>query len=149
MYRGSAKYRDACDSGKLIYASYYRTLLELNKVQMYGYDVNVFLQKREITKYALVGCNDVTAIFAELFLAKNSVIYEVNPSRHRGNYKNCILRDYNELGKDDSIQLYIVMSNYNFNEQMEILAEKNISVSRIISVEELLADVIVTKGGCR
>ena len=142
MYNCSAKYRDACDSGKVIYASFYRTLLMLNKLQLKQIDIKKHLMQEEIGQIALYGCNDVTELLVELLTQNNFLefeLYDENPSKSKGKYPTIKIHNAHEIAEQKECNLWIVMSNYNFNEIAEQLFLQKVDYSKIISVEEFLA----------
>lgn len=145
MYVSSAKYRDACESGKVIYSSFYRTLLLLNKVLLKKIDLKNYFNKYEIHKFILCGCNDVTELFLELcneYKLEPSFLIDDNPKKNRKKYNKYDIYNYEMLLEKENVDLIIVMSNYNFIEIAEKIHNYGIKYSKIISIEELLANII-------
>lgn len=142
MYNCSAKYRDACESGKVIYASFYRTLLMMNKIQVRNIDIKHIMQSKSVFKYSLYGCNDVTELFLELckkYGCIPDIIIDTNPGKYRGKYSGYAVHNIDFLRQNHYFDLLIVMSNYNFNEVAVQLHGFGIEYARIISIEEFLA----------
>lgn len=145
MYVSSAKYRDACESGKVIYSSFYRTLLMLNKVLLKEIDLKNYFAKYEICEFVLYGCNDVTELFLELcnkYKIKPIFFIDDNPKKNKEKYSQYSIFNCEILAQKKDIDLIVVMSNYNFNEVAEKIHSYGIEYSRIISIEELLANII-------
>lgn len=147
MYDSSVKYRDACESGKIIYSSFYRTLLMLSKVQLKEIDINKYMKDNSISKFILYGCNDITVLFAELCEKWGrfpEYITDTRPYRFQNLVKNKIVlpdtvKTYND------VDMIIVMSNYNFNEIAVKLHSFGIDYNNIISIEEFLANILCQK----
>lgn len=143
MYCSSAKYRDACESGKMIYASFYRTLLLLNQVQLRMKNIDEYLQKNNVHRFVLWGCNDVTEIFLKLcekWQNKPAYIIEDNVSKYQRIYKNYKLVPLQDIQND--FDYVIVMSRYNFNQIAQQAHQKGIAYRQIISIEEFLAGLL-------
>lgn len=143
MYSSSNKYRDACDSGKEIYSSFYRTLLLLNKVQLKQININKYFEQKDIKHFVLYGCNDVTEIFYALCKKnrkKPDYIIENNIKKYKGLYPDIDLS--NNVETDEEIDCFIVMSNYNFNRIAKEMNDKGVPFQQIISIEELLAGML-------
>lgn len=145
MYNCSAKYRDACDSGKVIYASFYRTLLMLNRLQLTHIDIKKYLKQEGIGRIALYGCNDVTELLVDLLRLNHFSeveLYDENPSKNQGKYPALKIYSTHEIANQKEYDLWIVMSNYNCNEIAEKLFLHKVDYSRVISVEEFLATLL-------
>lgn len=145
MYVSSAKYRDACESGKVIYASFYRTLLLLNKVLLKKIDLKQYFEEYEIHNFVLCGCNDVTELFLKLcdeYVLKPDFIIDDNLKKNKMKYNKYDIQKYDILSEKKDMNLIIVMSNYNFNEVAEKIHTYGIKFSKIISIEEFLANMI-------
>lgn len=146
MYDCSAKYRDACESGKVIYASFYRTLLMLNKVYIRNINICEFMKKHQVHNFTLFGCNECTELFLDLCShagIKPEYIVEPNFNKYRMKqylpYNLIKGRDWSAIQNSD---LTIVMSNYNFNQIAKELNNIGISYNKIISIEEFLATLL-------
>lgn len=146
MYDCSTKYRDACESGKIIYASFYRTLLMLNKVQIRSINISEFMEKHQVCSFTLFGCNDCTEIFLELCIQagiKPEYIVEPNYNKYRmKQYLSYNLIKDGDWGEIQGSDLVIVMSNYNFNQIAKGLNNIGISYNKIVSIEEFLATLL-------
>ena len=145
MYSCSKNYRDACESGKIIYASFYRTLVMLNKVQLLNIDINQYLEKNLVQRFCLYGCNDITKLFlqyCEKHDHKPDFIIDSRPNRYECEYPDYAIQKPEDMIGKISDELVIVMSNYDFNEIATSLHSSGIPYSQIISIEELLSSLL-------
>lgn len=146
MYDSSAMYRDACESGKIIYASYYRTLLMLCKVLTNDISIHQYMLAHNIQEYMLYGCNECTEALLSVCSKEEHLptcIVDANYQRYRVKYSKFNLVKIEDLKSIDTLDLVIIMSNYNFNQIAKNLNHIGIHYNKIISIEEFLATLLL------
>lgn len=146
MYDSSAMYRDACESGKVIYASYYRTLLMLCKVLTNDISIRQYMLEHNIHEYMLYGCNECTEALLSVCSKEENLpkyIVDANYQRYRVKYSKFNLIKIEDLKTIDALDLIIIMSNYNFNQIAQNLKGLGIHYNKIISIEEFLATLLL------
>lgn len=146
MYDSSAMYRDACESGKVIYASFYRTLLMLCKVLIDNVNISEYMRKHEIKEYMLYGCNECTEILLSVCAREKKLpkyIVDANYQKYKTKYSKFNLIKTEDLKTIDIPDLIIIMSNYNFNEVAKNLNSIGIAYDKIISIEEFLSTLLL------
>ena len=146
MYDSSAMYRDACESGKVIYASFYRTLLMLCKVLTNDISIRQYMLAHNIQEYMLYGCNECTEALLSVCSKEENLptyIVDANYQRYRAKYSRFNLVKIEDLKSIDTLDLIIIMSNYNFNQIAKDLNHLGIQYDEIISIEEFLATLLL------
>ena len=146
MYRSSARYKDACEVGKIEYAASYRTLLWWVMIRQDNIALANKLIEEGYTELILMGAGDLCDLFLrEISGTKINLagIIEDNIKKYGSKYKKnniCCLADVSlDFLEGKKI---IVMYRDKFNTCVEQLQNKGVKIEDIISIEELMSYIL-------
>lgn len=147
MYRSSAQYKDACEIGKIEYSAAYRSLLNWIRIKQKGINIPQILQNDKWNEIIIVGAGDLCELLIDEFKGssvKVSGILDDNLKKYGNKYRNYGIKSVSEV--DISFlqgKKLIVTYMDKYNSYVEKLSCKGISVDSILSIEELVAYILL------
>lgn len=147
MYGSSRHYKDACESGKVEYASAYRTLLWMIKSKQNNINWGEKLINAGYKNVVLVGAGDLCDIFMrEMQQSDIQVcgIIENDFSRYWGKYAKGLLMKIEEVEEDFCKEKKFIINYMNrYDDWVVKLQNRGVKIDNIVSIEEIISYILL------